>query len=152
MTLATKVRKKEESTMPALKTYRLFISHSWAYGDAYEKLVAFFNEHPNFQWEDYSIPKDDPVHDAANDKQLYEAIKRQIQPVHCVVMLAGVYSTYSRWINKEIEICKDLFGKPLVAVEPWASEKTSKVVKDNADAIVKWQSKSIVDAIREHAL
>ncbi len=84
--------------MPALKTYRLFISHSWAYGDAYEKLVKFFDEHPNFHWEDYSIPKDDPIHDADDDKQLYEAIKRKIQLVHCVVMLAGIYSTYSKWI------------------------------------------------------
>jgi hypothetical protein len=43
-------------------------------------------------------------------------------------------------------------NKPIIAVEPWAAEKTSKLVKDNADAIVKWQSKSIVDAIRKWAL
>lgn len=138
--------------MPPLRDYRLFISHSWTYGDAYEKLVQFFNEHPNFKWINYSVPKDDPVHNANNDKQLYEAIKKQIQPVHCVVMLAGVYSTYSKWINKEIEISKNDFSKPIVAVEPWASEKTSKIVKDNADKIVKWQSASIVSAIREVAL
>ena len=47
--------------MPALKTYRLFISHSWTYGDAYEKLVKFFDEHPNFTWANYSVPKDDPT-------------------------------------------------------------------------------------------
>ena len=67
-------------------------------------------------------------------------------------MLAGVYSTYSKWIKKEIEISKEVFDKPIVAVEPWASEKTSQVVKENADAIVKWQSKSVVDAIRNHAI
>jgi hypothetical protein len=32
--------------MPALKTYRLFISHSWTYGDAYEKLVKFLMSTP----------------------------------------------------------------------------------------------------------
>lgn len=138
--------------MPSVKNYRLFISHSWAYGDAYEKLVKFFKEHPNFSWTDYSVPKNDPVHNAKNDAQLYNAIKDQIQPVHCVVMLAGVYSTYSKWINKEIQIAKSDFNKPIVAVEPWDSEKTSKIVKENADAIVKWQSKSIVDAIRKHSL
>jgi len=143
---------KKQLNMPTLKTYRLFISHSWAYGDAYEKLVAFFNEHSNFAWANYSVPKDDPIHSAKSDKQLYDAIKTQIAPVHCVVMLAGVYSTYSNWINKEIQISKTDFNKPIIAVEPWASEKTSKIVKDNADAIVKWQSKSIVDAIRNHSL
>ena len=31
--------------MPALTNYRLFISHSWSYRDAYEKLVASFAPH-----------------------------------------------------------------------------------------------------------
>ncbi|MGI1678712.1 MAG: TIR domain-containing protein [Cellvibrionaceae bacterium] len=138
--------------MVELKTYKLFISHSWAYGDAYEKLVKFFNEHPNFKWVDYSVPKDDPIHDAEDDDALYEAIKNQMPFVNCVVMMAGVYSTYSEWINKEIEIAKEVYSKPIVAVEPWASEKTSKIVKDNADEIVKWQSASIVSAIRRHSV
>jgi hypothetical protein len=138
--------------MPNLKNYRLFISHSWTYGDAYKKLVKFFDEHSNFKWSNYSVPEDDPVHDADNDTELYNAIKNQIQPVHCVVILAGVYSSYSKWINKEIEISKKVFSKPIIAVEPWDSKKTSKIVKDNADAIVKWQSKKIVEAIRKHSL
>lgn len=138
--------------MPTLTNYRIFISHSWTYGDAYEKLVGFFNEHPNFKWTDYSVPKDDPIHDAPSSTALYEAIKRQVAPVNCVVILAGVYSTYSTWINKEIEIAKQVYSKSIVAIEPWASEKTSKVVKDNADVIVKWQSSSIVQAIRDHSI
>ncbi|MDI7187904.1 TIR domain-containing protein [Leptospira santarosai] len=138
--------------MPALTNYKLFISHSWAYGDAYEKLVSFFDEHPNFYWSNYSVPKDDPIHNAPNETALYNAIKNQITFVNCVVMLAGVYSSYSKWINKEIEISKKVFNKPIVAIEPWGSEKTSQVVKDNADVIVKWQSSSIVSAIRNYSI
>ena len=134
------------------KRHRIFISHSWTYGDAYSKLVSFFNEHPTFDWIDYSVPKDDPIHNAPNDHLLYQAIKNQIAPVNCVVMLAGVYSTYSRWINKEIEISKSVLSKPLIAIEPWGSERTSKVVKDNADVIVKWQSNSIVNAIKAYSI
>jgi len=143
---------KGEFNMPQLKTYRLFISHSWTYGDAYDKLVLFFNEHTNFQWVDYSVPKDDPIHNAPNDMALYAAIQNQMRSANCVVMLAGVYSTYSKWINKEIEIAKQVYSKPLLAIEPWGSEKTSKRVKDNADAVVKWQSASIVKAIREYSI
>ena len=138
--------------MPTLKNYRLFVSHSWAYGDTYEKLVSFFNEHPWFKWANYSVPKDDPIHNAPSQKALYNAIKNQISPVNCVIILAGVYSTYSKWINKEIEISKEVFRKPIVAVEPWGSEKTSKIVKDNADVVVKWQSSSIVEAIRKYSI
>jgi hypothetical protein len=138
--------------MPELKNYRLFISHSWTYGDMYERLVGFFNEHPLFKWTDYSVPKNDPIHNAKNEKELYDAIKAQISSVNCVVILAGVYSTYSKWIKKEIEISKTIFSKPIIAVEPWGSERTSTIVKSNADAIVKWNSSSIVDAIRKCAI
>jgi len=62
--------------------------------------------------------------------------------------LAGVYSTYSKWINEEIAIAKS-YGKPIIAIEPWGAEKTSAVVKNNADKIVKWQGRSIVNAIYE---
>lgn len=137
--------------MPSLFTYRLFISHSWTYGDAYDKLVQFFNTHPNFSWSDYSVPKDDPIHDAPNATKLEEAIRAQIRPVNCVVILAGVYSTYSKWINKEVAIAKEL-KKPIIAIQPWGAEKTSTLVKDSATEIVKWQSSSIVSAIRTHSL
>ncbi len=29
--------------------YNLFISHSWAYGDAYEKLISFLDDKPYFR-------------------------------------------------------------------------------------------------------
>lgn len=133
------------------KTYNLFISHSWAYTDAYEKLIQLLDKDPNFSYKNYSVPKNDPVHNAKTDRELYEAIKRQVSPSSIVIILAGVYSTYSKWINKEITIAKKEFiiPKPIIAVEPWASERTSKIVKDNADKIVKWNSKSIIAAIQE---
>lgn len=131
------------------KTHRLFISHSWKYGDAYEKIIQFF-EQQGLDYYNHSVPQDDPVHTNGTDKQLKEAIEAKIKGTSCIIILAGVYATYSKWINKEIEIAKE-YGKPIIAVEPWASEKTSKIVKDNADKIVKWQGKSIVDAIKELA-
>ena len=136
-----------------MRTHNLFISHSWTYGDAYSKLVSLLTNRPYFQYKDYSVPKDDPIHDARTDHQLYEAIKRQITPCGVVLILAGVYSTYSKWIDKEIHICKNEFEtpKPIVAIEPWASEKTSRLVKNSANRIVKWRADSIVDAIRDLA-
>lgn len=129
------------------KTYRLFISHSWAYSDNYEKVVDLINQ-GNLSFYNHSVPKDDPVHTNGSNSALYDAIKRKMNGIDCLVILAGVYSTYSNWINKEIGIAKAL-KKPIIAIEPWASERTSSVVKNNADKIVKWQSASIVNAIKE---
>ena len=44
------------------KTYNLFISHSWAYGDAYDNLCSLLDKASNFSYSNYSVPKDDPVH------------------------------------------------------------------------------------------
>ena len=128
--------------------YNLFISHSWTYGDAYDKLVRMLDSKAYFSYKNYSVPKNDPIHNASNEKQLKEAIRRQMQPASCVLILAGVYSTYSKWINVEIELALEL-GKKIIAIEPWGAERTSMVVKNNADKIVKWNTDSIVGAIRE---
>lgn len=133
------------------KTYHIFISHSWAYPDAYEGLIKLLNKDPNFSYSDYSVPKDDPIHNAGTSKELYNAIKAQVSKASVVIIMAGVYSTYSKWINKEIEIAQTEFStpKPIIAVEPWASEKTSIKVKEAADKIVGWNSSSIINAIKE---
>lgn len=129
-------------------TYNIFISHSWTYGDAYKKLVNILNSKAYFSYKNYSVPKDDPIHNAVNDRQLKEAIRRQMQPASCILILAGVYSTYSKWINVEIELALEM-GKKIFAIEPWGAERTSTVVKKYADKIVKWNTDSIVNAIRE---
>lgn len=133
------------------KTYHIFISHSWAYPDAYERLIELLDKDPNFSYSDYSVPKNDPIHNAGTSKELYNAIKAQVSKASVVIIMAGVYSTYSKWINKEIEIAQTefLIPKPIIAVEPWASEKTSVKVKDAADKIVGWNSSSIINAIKE---
>ncbi|MCD7831747.1 MAG: TIR domain-containing protein [Firmicutes bacterium] len=128
-------------------TYNLFISHSWSYGDQYDRLVRLLDAKPYFSYKNYSVPKNDPIHNAPYDWQLKEAIKRQMSPASCVIILAGVYVNYSKWINIEIELAKSM-NKKIIAVEPWGSERTSTVVKNAADKIVRWNTDSIVSAIR----
>ncbi len=136
-----------------MKTYNLFISHSWAYSDRYDQLVKLLEQKPYFDFKNYSVPKDDPIHTNGTDKELYQAILQQMKPCSVVLILAGVYASYSKWINKEIKIVKDEFSiqKPIIAIEPWGSERTSQVVKDNAAKTVKLNTESIVSAISELA-
>ena len=128
-------------------TYNLFISHSWTYGDAYDRLVDMLNAKPYFSYKNYSVPKYDPIHNVSNDYQLKEAIRRQMQPASCILILAGVYSTYSKWINIEIELAQSM-GKKIIAIEPWGAERTSSKVTSAAHSIVRWNTESIINAIR----
>lgn len=127
--------------------YNLFISHSWSYSDQYNRLVALLDAAPNFTYKNYSVPKDDPIHNTPYQWQLKDAICRQMRPASCVIILAGVYSTYSKWINIEIELAKSM-NKKIIAVEPWGASRTSLTVKNAADVIVGWNTGSIIRAIR----
>ena len=133
-----------------MKTYNLFISHSWGYSDTYERLVGLLDDRSYFSYQDYSVPKDDPIHTRGTDRELREAIRTQMSYAHVIVILAGVYATYSKWINHEIRIAQRGFHnpKPILAIQPWGSKRISKVVQDAADRIVGWNTESIVVAIR----
>lgn len=127
--------------------YNIFISHSWSYSDYYQGLINLLRSHQTFSFRDYSVPKNDPIHNCNYDWQLKNAIEAQIRPASCVLILAGVYSTYSKWINIEIEIAKRL-RKKIIAIQPWGAERTSAIVKNSADVVVNWNTNSIVSAIR----
>ena len=118
-----------------------------SYSDAYDKLKGLLNSQ-DINYYNHSIPKSDPVHTNGSDKQLTEAIDAKIKGVSGVLILAGVYSSYSKWIDEEIRIAIK-YNKPIIAIEPWGSERTSQKVKNNADRIVKWQGSSVVNAIKE---
>ena len=136
------------------KVYNIFISHSWTYGNHYDRLINLLRSRPYFQFLDYSVPKNDPIHNPSNDSELYEAIRNKMRPCHVVLIMAGVYSTYSRWINKEIRIAKKEFlsPKPILAIKPWGNINFSSVVSQNADRLIGWSTESIVNGIRAIAL
>lgn len=131
-----------------MKKYNIFISHSWTYGEHYERLINFLDSDRNFIYKDYSVPKDDPIHNAKDTKKLREAIERKIKPASVILILAGVYASYSTWIQIEIDIAKK-YGKPIIAIELWGAEKTSCAAKEAANQIVGWNSASIIEAIKE---
>lgn len=135
-----------------MKTYHLFISHSWTYSDQYKNLVNMLNQDRSFQYQNRSIPKDDPIH-SGSDKALSEAICNHMESCGIVLVMAGVYASYSKWIDKEIKIAQStwLNPKPILAIAPWGNEKTSQKVKSSANEIVGWNTKSIVDAIQRLA-
>lgn len=132
-------------------TYSLYISHSWSFHDANNKLVALLNSKRNpFHFRNYAVPKNDPVHESTEQHQLRTAIEERMALANVVLILAGVYERYSKWIDMEIEIAQRLH-RPIIAVEAWGSEMTSPTVRDAATKVVKWKAEAIQDAIRKMA-
>ncbi|MGF6670642.1 MULTISPECIES: TIR domain-containing protein [Pseudomonas] len=132
-----------------MQTYHLFISHSWNYAHAHDNLVRLLGAKPDFSFKNFSVPPHNPIMGAQTDKQLEEAIENKIRPCSAVLIMAGMYSTYSKWINKEIEIAKRM-GKVIIAIKPFGAERISTVVREAAHAECAWNTNSIVSAIRLH--
>ena len=133
--------------------YNLFISHSWAYSNEYNSLISLLDSDLRFQYRNYSVPKDSPIHNAPTDWQLRAAIREQMSHASCVLILAGVYATRSKWINIEIDLAKNGFSAPkkIIAVVPRGQQRISTVVQNAADEIVYWNTSSIVNAIQRWA-
>lgn len=136
--------------------YNLFISHSWSYPDSYVSLCNLLDNAAYFSYKNYSVPKDDPLRISSKTDhyyalQLRRKLTEQMKYSSVVLIMAGVYSSYSDAIDMEISIAKEL-NKPIIAIEPRGAEKTSTKVKNNADVIVKWNTDSIVKAIKEYSI
>ena len=125
----------------------LFISHSWNYDNQYQRLKKLLQDR-KYVYRDYSVPKSNPIIGADSDEELEQAIEQKMKYSSIVLIMAGVYSNYSKWINKEIKIAQKL-GKPIIAIEPYDSKRTSSVVKNAADIVCSWNTLSIVNAIDE---
>jgi len=130
----------------------VFISHSWAYSGHYNTLSNWiFGQNwsvgqASLNLRNFSVPKDDPIHNAPTVKKLREAIYTKISRCHVVVIPSGIYATYSKWIKEEIEAA-NYYGKPIVSVSPWGQQKKSIEVESNATKSVGWNSDPIVKAI-----
>jgi hypothetical protein len=130
----------------------IFISHAWAYSNHYDTLAEWIFGEPwsvgqaSLDFRDYSIPKNNPIHNVSSTSMLQDAIFTQIKKSHVVVIPSGMYAHYSKWIQKEIDGAK-LFGKPILAVNPWGQQKKPGVVLNNADEGVGWNKQPVINAI-----
>jgi hypothetical protein len=136
--------------MPYLSTYKLFISHAWDYHDDYTRLVNLLDEASYFKYANYSVPKDDKF-EKMSKAELQEEIRQQIRPVNCFLALAGVYMSYSEWIQFELDFAVSI-GKPIVGIKPWGNTNVSKAVSDVAKEVVGWNTDSIIEAIRKYSI
>lgn len=132
--------------MPSLYPYRLFISHAWQYHDAYTRMERLLNNAPLFSWKNFSIPMDRRFNNM-NKTQLREELRQQIRPVQTLLVLSGIYVSYSDWIQFEIEYAVEL-NKTIIGVQPRGSSNIPSIVRRYADTTVGWNTGSIINAIR----
>ncbi len=126
------------------KQHKVFISHAWRYNNDYERIVSFLNQ-SGIKYINYSVPKSDAYPPGTD---LKAALREQVRQASVVIIIGGMYAHYSGWINYEIKVAKS-YGKKIIGVRPWGSERMPVVVQEASDVIVGWQMQSIANAIKE---
>jgi hypothetical protein len=124
--------------------YSVFICHDWEYSEDYHRVCGFLNVAPFFDWTNLSVPEHDPLD---TDEQLEYNLRNQIRPADVLLVLAGMYSARSRWMDWEMAFARRI-GTPIIGIKPWGNSRTPLVVQDNSAEIVGWRTSTIVNAIR----
>lgn len=132
------------------KTYNLFISHAWDYNSDYYNLVDLLTNCPSFSFKNYSVPQHDALNTKTN-KELEEALNRQIAPTSVVLIIAGMYYNHRKWIQKEIEIANQK-GKPIIVIRPRGAQVMPAELTSEQYVKVNWNTSSIVDAIEVNSI
>lgn len=127
----------------------IFISHAWQYDFHYNTIYQWLNDEPNFTWSNCSIPSTNALPDKTS-RGLSLGMTRQINPANIVLIVGGMYSTHSAWIEYEINEAKRL-GKVIIGIKPWGQERVPKIVQDASICpMVGWNRASVIQAIRNY--
>ena len=135
--------------MPYLRDYHILISHSWTYSDQYDTIEYWLNSTNYFEWSNYSVCNN-PLN-TKTDAELKQALTNKIAACSCVVVVSGMYASYSKWIDYEINEAIR-FGKPIIGLRPWGQERVPSKILNNATKMVGWNRDSLISAIRQYAL
>ncbi len=79
--------------------------------------------------------------------QIQNLISNKIRPAQITLVLSGMYGAYSDWMKYEIDESVRM-GKPIVGIYPWGQTYVPSYITQKATTMVRWQTDSIVNAIR----
>lgn len=130
-------------------SYTIFISHSWAYVDDLRSLKNLLENRGYFNVQFEEATPDVPIN-SDNAYYIRQRLKQKISNSDVVLGIAGIYASHSEWMSWELDKALEL-GKPIIGVVPRGAERVSTVVSSRAKEVVRWNTDSIVTAIRKWA-
>jgi hypothetical protein len=129
--------------------FKIFISHSWTYHNDLVNLRNLLRSRGYFNVEFLEASADLPIN-STNGYYIKQTLKTKILSSHKVLAIAGVYATHSEWMNYELETAYNN-NIPIVGVVPYGQQRISSIVQRYAKKVVRWNTESIVTAIRATA-
>lgn len=129
-----------------MKNRILFVSHSWKYSERYDAMIRLLKARPYFDFKESSVPSSKALEGLTN-AQLKLQLTRQIAASNCVVIIGGMWTSYSDWIQYEINEAQRM-RKPILGVKPRGAKVMPAAVTMAANKVVSWQTDLIAAGIR----
>lgn len=131
------------------RLYNVFISHSWQHIEDLNNLRDLLKKRGYFNVEFEEATPDEPIN-SENAEYIKRRLREKIKNSDVVLGIAGVYASYSDWMEWELDTAIDN-DIPIVGVIPWGQQRISTIVNSRAEEIMGWNTESIVKAIRKWA-
>lgn len=131
------------------KTYKIYIAHSWDHMNDLRSLRSHLENRGYFNVEFEEVTPDEAIN-SSNEAYVKSRLRYKIKNSDVVLGLAGVYASYSEWIRWELDTANEL-EIPVIGVIPWGNDRVSSIVSARSKKDVRWNTDSIVSAIREYA-
>lgn len=131
------------------RTINVFISHSWQHTDDLKNLKSLLENRGHFNVEFKQVEPENPIN-SERSAYIKSVLKENIKESNVVLGIAGMYASYSEWMDWELNTAVKL-GLKVVGVIPRGQERVSQTVTKYSTEDVRWYTESIVDAIRRNS-
>ncbi|TMP80573.1 hypothetical protein CWB73_11105 [Pseudoalteromonas phenolica] len=131
------------------KEFKIFISHCWQYTDTLEALRNLINTRGYFNATYEESTRDNPI-GSQNTYYVKARLAQKIADSDIILALAGVYASHSSWMAWELDKANEI-GVPIVGEISRGQERISTIVSSRSVANVRWNTESIIAAIRQYA-
>jgi hypothetical protein len=128
---------------------RVYVTHLWEESDDYLRVFEYLESARNFFYRNLSTPGARP----AGDKELAkECYRGQIRDAEMVLALTSLYPRDREMLTFQLLFAKAC-QKPVVVVKLFGGKDTPlpKEISELADAVVDWDERALIDAIRGEA-
>lgn len=131
------------------RIYKVFISHSWSYVSDLKSLQTLLENRGYFNVQFEEASPDVPIN-SVNADYIKTRLREKIRNSDVVLGIAGIYASHSEWMAWELDTAIKN-NVPIIGVAPRGAERISTVVTSRSKEDVKWNTESIVAAIRRWA-
>jgi hypothetical protein len=135
--------------MSAENPIRIFVTHLFSDHPDYHRVFEYLESTSNFFYVNCSKPEDIPT--SGGQEAIKERLLQQVRSAEVVVIIGSMFSENRSLITFQMDAAQAA-EIPMIALEPFGGKgKVPAEVEARSAAIVGWNERLMVDAIRREA-